>query len=170
MGLSPEYRRWSERTLLAARLLCCPGLAHEQSWNGKKIVCGDFNNTAYSWVYNQISKNKKDALVINVAGKERMLTQKISKNIFYLYHNNTHSFSELDNATVEFIYNLDSLREGNELIGILKAPTDDIRKQISKVEILWNNFYSNINQFKEILLNKNESNEKELKNIVELKN
>ena len=113
------------------------------------------------------NKNKKDALVINVAGKERMLTQKISKNIFYLYHNNTHSFSELDNATVEFIYNLTSLREGNELIGILKAPTDDIRKQISKVEILWNNFYSNINQFKEILLNKNESNEKELKNIVD---
>ncbi|MEO9569965.1 MAG: endonuclease/exonuclease/phosphatase family protein [Polaribacter sp.] len=38
-------------------------LAHEQQWKGKKIVCGDFNNTAYSWVYNQISKNKKDAFI-----------------------------------------------------------------------------------------------------------
>ena len=38
-------------------------LAHEQKWNGKKIICGDFNNTAYSWVYNQISKNKKDAFI-----------------------------------------------------------------------------------------------------------
>ncbi|MCL7753433.1 endonuclease/exonuclease/phosphatase family protein [Polaribacter sp. Z022] len=38
-------------------------LAHEKSWEGKKIVCGDFNNTAYSWVYNQISKNKKDAFI-----------------------------------------------------------------------------------------------------------
>ena len=26
-------------------------LAHEKSWKGKKIILGDFNNTAYSWVY-----------------------------------------------------------------------------------------------------------------------
>ena len=38
-------------------------LAHEQQWKGKKIVAGDFNNTAYSWVYNQISENKKDAFI-----------------------------------------------------------------------------------------------------------
>lgn len=42
-------------------------LTHERTWKGKKIICGDFNNTAYSWVYRQISKNKKDAFV--VAGK-----------------------------------------------------------------------------------------------------
>ncbi|MCH3883198.1 MULTISPECIES: endonuclease/exonuclease/phosphatase family protein [Tenacibaculum] len=38
-------------------------LTHEQQWKGKKIICGDFNNTAYSWVYNQIVKDKKDAFV-----------------------------------------------------------------------------------------------------------
>ena len=38
-------------------------LAHEKEWKGKKIIAGDFNNTAYSWVYNQISKNKKDAFI-----------------------------------------------------------------------------------------------------------
>ena len=38
-------------------------LEHEKGWNGKKIICGDFNNTAYSWVYKQISKNKKDAFI-----------------------------------------------------------------------------------------------------------
>lgn len=36
-------------------------LKHEKLWTGKIIVCGDFNNTAFSWVYRQISKNKKDA-------------------------------------------------------------------------------------------------------------
>lgn len=36
-------------------------LAHEKTWTGKKIVAGDFNNTSFSWVYNQIAKNKKDA-------------------------------------------------------------------------------------------------------------
>ncbi len=38
-------------------------LAHEQQWKGKKIVCGDFNNTSYSWVYNKIAKNKKDTYI-----------------------------------------------------------------------------------------------------------
>ncbi|TCI90782.1 endonuclease [Tenacibaculum sp. M341] len=36
-------------------------LQHEKQWNGKKVICGDFNNTSFSWVYRQISKNKKDA-------------------------------------------------------------------------------------------------------------
>lgn len=116
-------------------------------------------------------RNKKDALVINIAGKERMLTQKISKNIFYLYHNNNHSFVELDTATVEFIYNLNSLKDGNKLTGILKAPTDKIAKQLAKVEILWNNFNLNINKFKEIIIQRenksNNENEYLLKNIVD---
>jgi vancomycin resistance protein VanJ len=38
-------------------------LVHEKGFKGKKIVAGDFNNTCYSWVYNQISKDKKDAFV-----------------------------------------------------------------------------------------------------------
>ena len=42
-------------------------IEHQREWKGKKIVCGDFNNTAFSWVYRQISKNKQDAF--RVAGK-----------------------------------------------------------------------------------------------------
>lgn len=38
-------------------------LAHEKQWKGKKIVCGDFNNTTFSWVYHKISKDKNDAFV-----------------------------------------------------------------------------------------------------------
>ncbi|NVJ88196.1 MAG: endonuclease/exonuclease/phosphatase family protein [Flavobacteriaceae bacterium] len=36
---------------------------HEKLWKGKKIVTGDFNNTSYSWVYNEIVKEKKDAFI-----------------------------------------------------------------------------------------------------------
>ena len=43
-------------------------LIHEANWKGKKIVAGDFNNTAYSWVYKQIINNKKDAFI--EAGKD----------------------------------------------------------------------------------------------------
>ena len=38
-------------------------LSHEQQWKGKKIVCGDFNNTSFSWVYKQIASDKKDAYI-----------------------------------------------------------------------------------------------------------
>lgn len=38
-------------------------IKHEQQCKSKKIICGDFNNTAYSWVYKQIANNKKDAFI-----------------------------------------------------------------------------------------------------------
>lgn len=38
-------------------------LVHEKMWKGKKIVCGDLNNTAYSWVYDKIRGDKKDAFL-----------------------------------------------------------------------------------------------------------
>ena len=42
-------------------------LFRSKKWTGKKILCGDFNNTAFSWVYKELSKNKQDAF--KVAGK-----------------------------------------------------------------------------------------------------
>ena len=38
-------------------------LAHEEKWKGKKIILGDFNNTAFSWVYRKIKEDKKDAFI-----------------------------------------------------------------------------------------------------------
>ena len=38
-------------------------LEHEKTWKGKKIVAGDFNNTSYSLVYNQIANDKKDTFL-----------------------------------------------------------------------------------------------------------
>lgn len=111
-------------------------------------------------------KNKKDALIINIAGKQRMLTQNIAKNIFYLQNSNNTSFSELDISTNEFIYNLNSLKNGNSLVGITKSPTQEIEKQLLKVESLWNIFHKNINNFKETLKREDSSKEIILKNIV----
>ncbi len=36
-------------------------LQHQKEWKGKTIVCGDFNNTSFSWIYKQISEGKQDA-------------------------------------------------------------------------------------------------------------
>lgn len=112
------------------------------------------------------NKNKKDALIINIAGKERMLTQKISKSIFYLYHTKEINFSELNSASEEFIQNLESLKNGNRLTGIEPVPNDDIGQQLYKVELLWKNFYDNINEFKKLQLINNTSSQKQLLTII----
>ena len=111
-------------------------------------------------------KNEKDALIVNIAGKERMLTQKISKNIFYSYQTSNLDFTELDKAVEEFIYKLDSLKHGNELLGINKAPTTLIAKQLSKVEILWNNFYTNVKSYKDLSIEQNIANKELIKHRV----
>lgn len=38
-------------------------IAHEKKSPYKTIICGDFNNTAFSWVYKKLKGNKTDAFV-----------------------------------------------------------------------------------------------------------
>ncbi|CAM1372054.1 Endonuclease [Tenacibaculum litopenaei] len=52
-------------------------LSHKNSWTGKEVLCGDFNNTAYSWVYKQLSKDRKDAFIERGIG--------MGKTFRYLY-------------------------------------------------------------------------------------
>ena len=112
------------------------------------------------------NKNEKDAMIINIAGKQRMLTQNISKNIFYLYSNPKSSQNELDSSIEEFIYNLESLKGGNSLSKLKEAPNIQIDRQMLQIEYLWSIFYQNIVKFKELI--QNNSNQQELQNIVNI--
>jgi nitrate/nitrite-specific signal transduction histidine kinase len=98
------------------------------------------------------NKNIKDALIVNMAGKQRMLTQRITKNIYYLYQTKNYDFTQIDKAISEFNYGINTLQNGNISLKISKAPTDNINKQISKVLILWKTFEQNTKEFKEALL------------------
>ena len=112
------------------------------------------------------NKNEKDAMIINIAGKQRMLTQNISKNIFYLYSNPKSSQNELNSSIEEFIYNLESLKGGNSLGKLKEAPNMQIDRQMLQIEYLWSIFYQNIVKFKELI--HNNTNQKELQNIVNI--
>lgn len=103
-------------------------------------------------------KNIKDATIVNIAGKQRMLTQRITKNIYYLYNTRSHNFKEIDQAIDEFNYGLDTLKNGNSLLNISEAPTQEINNQISKVLVLWKTFENNTNDFKTALLNNDIAN------------
>ena len=39
-------------------------LDHQKNWRGKSIVCGDMNNTGFSWVYSQLAENRQDAFKV----------------------------------------------------------------------------------------------------------
>ncbi|MFA7083259.1 MAG: type IV pili methyl-accepting chemotaxis transducer N-terminal domain-containing protein [Arcobacteraceae bacterium] len=112
-------------------------------------------------------KNAKDALIINIVGKQRMLTQKIAKNIFYLNHTKTNNFNELDASIDEFIYSLNTLREGNPLLGISGVPTKHIATQFYIIDIIWNNYNQNVQDFKREILVENPTDLKRLNLFVE---
>lgn len=97
-------------------------------------------------------KNIKDASIVNIAGKQRMLTQKITKNVYFLYQKKENNFTEIDNAISEFNHSLKTLIKGNELLGIQAAPTKQLKTQMNKVLILWTSFEKNVKEFKEALL------------------
>ncbi len=92
--------------------------------------------------------NIKDATIVNIAGKQRMLTQKITKNIFYLYQSKSDDFTEMDEAIKEFNYGLNTLKNGNISLNIPSAPTQNIDEQIIKVEYIWRKFEENTKNFK----------------------
>lgn len=96
-------------------------------------------------------KNKRDALIINIAGKERMLTQQITKNIFLTQYSNTQDFSEMDRAIEEFKFGIRTLLYGNDSLNIAPAPTDEIIKQIYKVQVLWEVFLKNSDSYKKAI-------------------
>ncbi len=109
-------------------------------------------------------QNAKDALVINIAGKQRMLTQKIAKNVFYIYHNSNADFYELNSANEEFIDGLNILKHGDSEKGISPTPTQKIKLQLSDVSKLWEEFYQDVQNFK--LLASSEHKKEELENTV----
>ncbi len=109
-------------------------------------------------------KNVKDALLINIAGKERMITQKISKDIFYIYNIQETDYSELDSSAEEFMKNLEHIKRNPELKKTFNDPKSEIAIQMYQVDILWKIFYLKIERFKEI--KKINQHDAELKDLV----
>jgi len=109
-------------------------------------------------------KNVKDALLINIAGKERMLTQKISKDIFYIYNLQETDYAELDSSAEEFMKNLEHIKRNPELKKTFNDPKSEMAAQIYQVDVLWKDFYLKIQKFKEI--KKTNQHDAELKSLV----
>lgn len=89
-------------------------------------------------------KTKKDALIINIAGKQRMLTQKISKEIFYDILKYSTDFRIVDSAMSTFENNLFDLINGNSARGMYPPQDKKITQKLKQVQKMWVPFKSHV--------------------------
>ena len=92
--------------------------------------------------------SKKDSLIINIAGKERMLSQKMTKEIFFIIHRHENDFRELNTAVNMFENNLKDLLFGNSGKGIYAPQNDKIQYKLEEVMKLWTPFRGEIEKLK----------------------
>lgn len=95
---------------------------------------------------NQMSK--KDSYIINIAGKERMLSQKMSKEVFFIVHRHTNDFRELNTAVGLFENSLKDLLYGNDSKGIYAPQNDRIKAKLEEVMALWLPFREEVEALK----------------------
>jgi len=121
------------------------------------LIIGIVSTTIY--LNNQTSK---DALVVNIVGKQRMLTQKMAKNIFYTYYTGSYDFYELNSAIEEFINGLTTLQFGDKQRGIYSVPSPQINFQLLDVKNLWKEYFENIQNYK-ILISEEKTPQRDYK-------
>ncbi len=94
------------------------------------------------------ARQTKDAYVVNVAGLQRMLTQKMSKEVLYLHFSDSSDFRQLDEALNLFEYNLNNLMNGNISKGIEKPSNKLVTDKLLEVKKQWEPFKKEIQNVK----------------------
>ena len=97
-------------------------------------------------LFNYVSEQSKISNnLLDTINQQKAFTQEISKNIFYIYKNNNASSSQLDASIKSFISNM-SNRE--KQLDVINSTT--ITNQSARILILWNNFYLEVQNFRDI--------------------
>ncbi len=109
-------------------------------------------------------KQEGDSYIINIAGRQRMLSQKITKEIFYIKSSENFDFQNLNEDIETFEKNLFILINGDKKLGVYKPPNSDIKNKLNMVLKLWKPFKKKIIQLeqdirgvkkdKEVMMNK----------------
>jgi hypothetical protein len=99
----------------------------------------------------QSSKEYRDGIVINLAGRQRMLTQKMSKEALLIAKGiNTQSNIESLKGTIKlFDKTLMGLRNGDKSLQLSATKDENILKQIDKVVELWKSFKVHVEKIAE---------------------
>lgn len=93
-------------------------------------------------------RSLQDGYLINIAGKQRMLTQKITKEVFIINSQNKQGFRELNLAIREFESNLEILQYGSEEKNINPSANPTIIKQLDSIKNQWLVFKESVEGFR----------------------
>lgn len=107
-------------------------------------------------IYQIINIKTKQDKVINIAGRQRMLTQKMAKESLLILNDDLKS-NKLRKTMNEFQNNLEDLKTGNSARNIPAIEDDLIMNRQKKVTELWDDFKDKV----EIIINNNSISEKE---------
>lgn len=90
--------------------------------------------------------NEALAIAINLSGRQRMLTQKMSKEFLLVAkgHETDVNTTNLDKTVALFDKTLNGLIDGDAGLGLSPAPTEEIAGQLNKVKSLWTSFKEHI--------------------------
>lgn len=82
------------------------------------------------------------AKAINISGRQRMLTQKMSKEFFLVAYGyeKAENQMKLGETTALFEGSLNSLINGNNSMGLPAAPTPELKKQLELVQNMWGDY------------------------------
>ncbi len=93
-------------------------------------------------------KTQKESSVINIIGKQRMLTQKATKEILLNNAKERVKFDELEEAISEFDNSLNDLIMGNKQRGIYPARNEEIKNNLITIKTNWKDFEKDIEKYK----------------------
>ena len=97
-------------------------------------------------LFNHVSeKSKISNNLLDTINQQKAFTQEIAKNIFYIYKNPTASSSQLDDSIKSFISNMNN--KENRLDGVDSVA---IKKQSAEILVLWNSFYLEVQNFRDL--------------------
>jgi methyl-accepting chemotaxis protein len=92
-----------------------------------------------------ISGSKAYGTVINLAGRQRMLTQKMTKEAMFIV-NGFDAKNDVGKTKQLFEHTLNGLIDGDEELGLPPAKNKEIKAQLQKVKGLWSNFKNKIDE------------------------
>jgi methyl-accepting chemotaxis protein len=119
---------------------------------GKKIalIVGIFTLSLcmiLAYTYYGLSQQQADSTVINDAGRQRMLTQRMSKNLEAVYNGDMEQLDKLREDMHLFDDVLEGLIKGDKERGYPPAATETIRTRLAEVQKKWTPFQQHLNQF-----------------------
>lgn len=92
-----------------------------------------------------LDKNHKDdANLIYLAGKQRMLTQQLSKNLMELQLGDNSKIEEINQVKTEFSKVLDGLEGGDRELELDAGETEDVLNTFNEIQEIWVPFIFNV--------------------------